>query len=790
MPRRCDDPWGRQSPHASLPSLACGLGLGLLVLLGQACDSGPRVMEVTQMKMPPGGNLYQVVELQDGRRVGVGDGGLFGWDDSERAWDRMETINEQGVPLKAQIEETGWEEAERRHMVARGDRLWWLHSSKTEGYALWQSMDKDLKLWQRIQLPLPYQRNKGAAFFESQDLSILANLRLMQDPHSREVFLLDSAKVWRWGGEAWAELDLSGTGIGQISGRERLPTVLRHYLPRTATRDFELLATLGQQLSIYRRQTPDAPWLLTTTLGVLSQDLYASPDGATLYLLTHDSLYRSGAEAETWERLSTKALPEGVAPQDQAADFTHLLVKERPARGQDTLVVASADGQILRSADSGATWQALKESAHQAPITGLQASDHTPGLMWATLEGHGVLASNDDGRTWTLQGEGLSGNLISSMALAQKRLYAGDAAGLHELELGNDLLPAAWRTIHRYPTTAVASRMIEPLEEGKITVPRHLSGTPMATVVMASPPLDDAPRPLSLYQGSWPQSPLDVRLLYYPSWQSSRSVHDRAIMDFHAPEDQSVWIGLTTDAQMVVTKDRGETWDSESLALPLQEVLSGTRITDFEVVSAQHFYLTNQPLETHDGLARVWQTKDGGGTWHALLSFEGEEAHGWLSLEEVRAPGASLVLARHRTLMVTDKEEGRWRTLRGPWEQKEIVGTGVDQGKRLLLLTRDRDLLELYEIEDFSQRSPQATHAILSWPKTHPVPFSTQLVMDQGTLYVKERGMLWRARRVTRGAAQNQSVTLLLLLAAALSLSAVSYAGLQLVIRRQRRRLL
>jgi photosystem II stability/assembly factor-like uncharacterized protein len=100
--------------------------------------------------------------------------------------------------------------------------------------------------------------------------------------------------------------------------------------------------------------------------------------------------------------------------------------------GGNQIIVVGERGAILRSADSGRTWQAAA-SPTRATLTAVTFAFLTaPRLGWAVGHDAQILATTDAGATWTkqFQGENLQDSFLDVIALDAQRVIAVGAYGL------------------------------------------------------------------------------------------------------------------------------------------------------------------------------------------------------------------------------------------------------------------------------------------------------------------------------------------------------------------------
>ena len=179
------------------------------------------------------------------------------------------------------------------------------------------------------------------------------------------------------------------------------------------------------------------------------------------------------------------------------------------------LLLGTASGSLLRSADAGSTWKEVRP-ADGHPVVSIAFSPLRPGLVLAGLQAGGVLRSQDSGQAWSPAGG--ERNTVRSFGFAQSLIVAGSdhgvlvsrdglawsASGLAALDVSAVTVTAAADPV-RILAGADASRGTEsvPIYQSSdgganwAPLPLPQSASTMVATVVAGPPGRDV-RPVVL----------------------------------------------------------------------------------------------------------------------------------------------------------------------------------------------------------------------------------------------------------------------------------------------------
>ena len=156
------------------------------------------------------------------------------------------------------------------------------------------------------------------------------------------------------------------------------------------------------------------------------QDMFATSDG-TVYAVAPTGIYRSEVDATAWTRVNTN-VPIGESRMPMAAH-------------NGRLYIVSVD-EIFTSVDRGETWHTLgpRPKGHTVGLIitdALQDVDSQANLtMYLALRDEGVFRSTDGGTQWHPLNDGLTDEIISTMAAVGETIFTGTGRGLYRLDSG------------------------------------------------------------------------------------------------------------------------------------------------------------------------------------------------------------------------------------------------------------------------------------------------------------------------------------------------------------------
>ena len=154
------------------------------------------------------------------------------------------------------------------------------------------------------------------------------------------------------------------------------------------------------------------------------RDIFATSKG-TVYALSKTGMYKLAADATDWTRINADIpITKSLMPMTEH---------------RDTLYLVSTDA-IFASADSGKTWNTLGPRPEGRAVglividTSQVPSSEASITMYLALKNKGVFQSVNGGMQWHLLKEGMSAEIISTVAAVGKTVFAGTEIGLYRLD--------------------------------------------------------------------------------------------------------------------------------------------------------------------------------------------------------------------------------------------------------------------------------------------------------------------------------------------------------------------
>ena len=195
------------------------------------------------------------------------------------------------------------------------------------------------------------------------------------------------------------------------------------------------------------------------------QDMFATSEG-TVYAVAPTGIYRSEADATAWTRVNA-SVPIGDSRMPMAAH-------------NGSLYIASVD-EIFTSVDRGETWHTLGLRP-KGPTVGLIITDAPQGAdspaditMYLALRDEGVFRSTNGGTQWHPFNDGLTDEIISTMAAVGETIFMGTGRGLYRLDSG------MWKKLPVETSRAVYSLTVSENNLYVGTGPDLLGFTPIKT---------------------------------------------------------------------------------------------------------------------------------------------------------------------------------------------------------------------------------------------------------------------------------------------------------------------
>ena len=311
-------------------------------------------------------------------------------------------------------------------------------------------------------------------------------------------------------------------------------------------------------------------------------NIFATADG-TVYAVIRTGIYRLKANATGWTRVDT-SVPIGESLMPMAAHG-------------GTLYIVAAD-EIFASDNRGETWRSLgprpKGDAVELVIVGTEqtSSSQVPFTMYLALREEGIFRSTDGGTHWRPLNDGLTvSEKISTMAVIEKRVFAGTENGLYRLDSG------VWRKLPLDTSGAVCSLAVSETD--------LYAGIGSELLVRLTPT-------------ELRQVPQEDKLNFFKIFHSTDLGASWAEIKFRNGRIKTTPAGITVLAtgKMLLalssaqyrSTDGGQTWTE----LERDRNFVGTSRLPAVMVNERTYYKAN--------LGGIHRTTDGGTSWHIFMN--------------------------------------------------------------------------------------------------------------------------------------------------------------------------
>jgi photosystem II stability/assembly factor-like uncharacterized protein len=666
---------------------------GFLLALGCTPAAGPAAMVLRPVESPEGGVIYGLttVEGLSGQLIiALAGRALFMRRASEERWSPIKSQWPEATGRPGQSFAEALVRAEpasttplSRRFVGWGGALWaLLRPQPGAPMTLMASLDGGER-WELVPLP---ERIEDAS-----------TLRL--EPRAQGMYLMGSDRLWSldWApssavaGARWEALELDGVELKAPDG-EPLAPQLRHYLPAQPGRPWELLTVLRERLHVYKREGGE-PWRHAGTLSTVDHQLHGVPGGPAMFLLAADGLW-SSVDGAQW------VLRQPPGEEALGERYEHLLVSPQPGEeARAVVLVGASSGAIWRSEDNGESWVASHAAdPDRRAITSLVSAQD--GALWAGTHGMGALRSQDTGRGWAQQIEGLHAAAPLTMMLnAEGKLLVGTWAGLYELT-GGPTQPR-WRQRHPRATSALLER-----DDGGL-----VSGTTGGALVLQRPGGEVSGREgrVVLERGG---------LRFEPAGAEGLEVPDSAVLRLLKRPDSAELFAMTRAQGFAVSPDGGESWTVRPPNEAFVSALEGSELTSMAVASQGFVALTSRSLKERSQ-EQLWVTETDGQSWRAANTFTAQDGGDdtlRLFAPASEPPGTLLFSQGHR-LALSQDHGVTWRDLRGPWGSYPIVSLAL-QPEHATMLTTSRLRLGLHLFNAMDGEEPTVETHPLIWSYT------------------------------------------------------------------------
>jgi photosystem II stability/assembly factor-like uncharacterized protein len=519
-------------------------------------------------------------------------------------------------------------------------------------------------------------------------------------------YLMGSSNLWRLDAEPgdslgalppdveiWERVSLEGAEVDETDSQTMLPRVLRHYLPSTQARPFELLTVLRDRLYIYRRDASEAAFEEVAVLDGADYQLTGVTGSNLVMLLTSEGLYKSADAGESWARLSWYALSQeeahGIAVEVLAPTETEPTV----------LLVALETGAIYRSEDLGENFIEVRPpDVDRRVVTGFGYSARR-NRVWAATNGSGVLRSLDRGRTWHQINDELRATRTFDIGVDDSDGFLlGSDAGLYRLS--GTPREGRWQMLQHRATTAIYVEK----ESGAI-----LNGTATGAIVRLEPN----------GKSTAAQAAPFVRndeVAYQANRFRGRELRPQAIVEIDARPDNSQVFAWSARRGPMVSLDSGVSWTPMQLNPAFQNALTGSYISNFTTDFGERMYLVTHGL-AEAAPTQLWRSYNNGGTWHAVSSFQrGPQRHDVFIARSAAYPPETIFMAHGNRFARSVDGGSSWRDLNGPWNDGRILLYDLLDTTHLIVV-ESYQTTQLVRVTETDQERPAVQTYTFNWPE-------------------------------------------------------------------------
>jgi photosystem II stability/assembly factor-like uncharacterized protein len=578
------------------------------------CTEEQTTIDLSVVSLPEGGSMYTVAVLEGEDRLDVvapSRMGLFVHRNDSGPWHRVDPRWPDTLPER--------QSAPLRTMGAAGNTLNFPHSQAFTAHQgrLWMVTgipgpdgthllvsDNVGRTWTLVELPEAVEQAEKAAKEADQkessgasaliaaagglagadrDESPAAHVRLINHG-DRGLFLASSDQLWRLRAgpdedlakDPWQTVSLEGVEHRADQKQLALPTMIRHYLPGTETRPFEMLTVLDDQLTVYRRSSQAQSWQPVATLGVADRELVEIPGSDSVLMLTSSGLLKSSNAAELWQ-----PVPPPPLPQPRAGTIS-LEVLPPTDESAAAILLALKDGSIYRSVSLGQSWTEVRPSdADHRAISDFTHSQKR-NRVWAATRGGGVLRSLDRGETWHQINDDLRATRTFDMDVDDNGGFLlGTDAGLFRLTGSPE--DGHWQMLQDRSTTAIHVEM----DSGVL-----ISGTANGAVVRLEP------NGKTTTAEAAPFDQLE-NIVYRPMSFRGTDVPPRAIVELKTRPDSQHVFAWSAQEGPLMSLDGGVSWTRMQLNPAFQSTLDGWYLSNFTTDFDERMYLVTHPLSTN-----------------------------------------------------------------------------------------------------------------------------------------------------------------------------------------------
>ncbi len=696
--------------------IAVAIALGVLA----GCSEEQTTVDLRSVPMPAGGSVHAVAVLDEPDRLDVvapSAVGLFVHRNDTGAWQRVSPDWPTGLPdrYSAPLRALGGTAnslnfPRSQVFTAHDGRLWMvLGVPGPDGTRLLMSEDVG-RTWTPVELPEIDGRGDREPAADAPSATRLADqeqshaaVRLLNQGDDG-LFLINGTHLWRLStsedpqpdDSLWEPISLEGIEWERQVGETGLPTLLRHYLPKTDVRPYELLTVLRDRLSVYRRAEPDEPWEETATLEAADRQLLGVPETDAVLMLTPVGLRVSTDRGENWDYLNPPEIPRD-GPEGVAAEVL-------PATDQEpvTILLSLDSGAIYRTVDLGTEWTEVRPPDNDRRLVTDFVYSPRRDRVWAASNGAGVLRSLDRGETWHPINDELRATRPLDIDIDENGgLLVGSDAGLFRM-IG---VPGRghWQMLQDRSTTTL---YLEP-NSGAL-----ISGTANGALVRLEPDgKSSAAEAVPLERGD--------EVVYQPMRFRGQDLPPRAIATIEARPDSQQVFAWSIQEGPLTSVDGGVSWTRLALNPAFQSALEGSYLSSFTTDYGERMYLITHSLDGGSP-TQLWRSYNNGETWHAVSSFPQSQRRNGIFIDRSADDSPEVLFMAHGNRFARSQDGGNsWRDLNGPWQDGHIL-LYETSGRTHLLVVDTRHSTSLLRVRESDDDTPTFTSHTLTWPEDAP----------------------------------------------------------------------
>jgi photosystem II stability/assembly factor-like uncharacterized protein len=622
------------------------------------------------------------------------------------------------------------------HTDARGrltswrGRAWALVKPKPDGLTTLIWADERGARWHVAALPAHEARDAQQR---------LDNLRIMTSDDA--LILLDRDAVWIAraldpdGHPAWESISLTGRDAAEEQADVSLTTV-RHYLPATSARPWELLTVISRSLLIYQRREGES-WRLVDKRSGVDRQVVVTPDSSRVYLVIQHQVFYT----EDGARWLLSSAPVLTNPWEQ---INAILPLTDPSSGQQALLLGLDDGTIWRQESPTGAWTKVRPAdADRRGIAHLVKPATSP-TLWASTRGQGALRSDDGGRTWTSANEGLrAATPLTIERDAKGALLVGTAAGLFELQ-GSPSAPT-WRRRHERSASALM----------EIPFKLLFTGTTNGSILIEA-------NETQTTEETGRIEPERRELRYEPASAIGLPLPDAAIVSIIRRPQSSEVYAISRGDGMMRSAAGGRGWSMIQLDSQLRDELKHAHLSSVALGPDGWRAMTARSL-VPPRREQLWISGHDADTWRAVQTLpDSEDPTSSLRLFTLPDADAGTMLLAHEQRLARSRDHGiTWAEIEGPWSRDPIKAMTLTQ-EGALVLTRTQQRFALHHLNLLDDASPVTTTAVTwSYLAGHTPEAILNIRLGEQHLFAQTpTQLLWATRPEHSGAHLNLTVAL------------------------------